>query len=270
MVMGIITYKAEKIQDLDTLLILKGVGDLEGLFEYNLPTPNNYKRNGDRYEIEYILDGVFWTQKGVNYLNDIILRFTLTIEGIQETQTKVIKAKHGKKLREFQNLESIKKAWNNPNAYKFDDAVFWGIKLYVESYIKQSGEGSILPYNTLENYAISVFVDDGVKKRDKSTIRSKCRNIWNWYNKRGWTSGLNQKKYKNLQEYLKRTKMTRKENMIKLNKQKADNTKRKVLSVITGMFANEYKKKNGEWNIAKISKDIGVSRNSVYKYLQQL
>ncbi len=255
MVMGIITYKAEKIQDLDTLLILKGVGDLEGLFEYNLPTPNNYKRNGDRYEIEYILDGVFWTQKG---------------EGIQETQTKVIKAKHGKKLREFQNLESIKKAWNNPNAYKFDDAVFWGIKLYVESYIKQSGEGSILPYNTLENYAISVFVDDGVKKRDKSTIRSKCRNIWNWYNKRGWTSGLNQKKYKNLQEYLKSTKMTRKENMIKLNKQKADNTKRKVLSVITGMFANEYKKKNGEWNIAKISKDIGVSRNSVYKYLQQL
>ena len=267
--MGIITYKAEKIQNLDTLLILKGVGDLEGLFEYNLPTPNNYKRNGDRYEIEYILDGVFWTQKGVDYLNDIILRFTLTIEGIQETQTKVIKAKHGKKLREFQNLESLKSRLKVPNHNKFGDAVFWWIKLYIEDYIKKAGEGNILPYQTLEDKALNLFLNTG-KKRDIGTIRAKCRNVWNWYHKRGWTSGLYEKKYKDLREYLERTKMTRTENMKRINKQKADNTKRKVLSVITGMFAHEYKKKNGEWNIAKISKDIGVSRNSVYKYLQQL
>ena len=63
---------------------------------------------------------------------------------------------------------------------------------------------------------------------------------------------------------------TRQEHMINLNKKLADDTKRKVLNVITGMFKDEYKKKNGAWNVMKIAKDSGLTRPTVMKYIAEL
>jgi len=36
------------------------------------------------------------------------------------------------------------------------------------------------------------------------------------------------------------------------------------------MFANDLKKKNGKWNIAKIAKELNLSVNTVKKYLPQV
>ena len=44
-------------------------------------------------------------------------------------------------------------------------------------------------------------------------------------------------------------------------------TKSNISKVVNGIFSFDYKKKNGNWNISKIAKDSGTSRNSVYKYL---
>ena len=268
--MDIITQKDEKIKNLNTFLELSGSGGLEELHEYNLPLPDKYYRHGDNWTIGYILDGVFWTKRGVEYLNDIILRFTLTFTDskILSTDTKIIRGKNGKKLKDFQNLNSLKSRIKTPNHNKFGDSVFWWIKLYIEDYIRKAGEGNILPYSILEEKTMDMFLNTG-KKRDRGTIRAKCRNVWNWYEKRGWTSGLYEKKYKDLKEYHERTKMTRTENMKKLNKQKAESTRRVVINVITGMFANDYKKKNGEWNVSKIAKEYKISRPSVYKYINE-
>ena len=63
---------------------------------------------------------------------------------------------------------------------------------------------------------------------------------------------------------------SRKEHAKKIHTKLADDTRKKVINVITGMFKDDYKKKNGDWNIAKKAKDSGTSRNTVYKYLKQL
>ena len=63
--------------------------------------------------------------------------------------------------------------------------------------------------------------------------------------------------------------MTRQERALKNSQAIADKTKRKVLNLITGIFANEYKKKSGEWNISKIAREAGVTRDSVRKYIRE-
>ena len=60
---------------------------------------------------------------------------------------------------------------------------------------------------------------------------------------------------------------SRKEHMVNVNKTKAENCRKKILNLITGMFSHEYRKKNGNWNVAKIAKELGMSRNTVYKYI---
>ena len=60
---------------------------------------------------------------------------------------------------------------------------------------------------------------------------------------------------------------TRQEQALKNSKKIAEKTEKKVLNCITGMFAHEYKKSNGTWNISKIAKDSGTTRPTVMKYL---
>jgi len=62
--------------------------------------------------------------------------------------------------------------------------------------------------------------------------------------------------------------MTRKERALKNSKAKALLTKRKVLNLATGMFAGEYKK-GDKWNISKLAREAGVTRDSVRKYLKE-
>jgi response regulator of citrate/malate metabolism len=70
--------------------------------------------------------------------------------------------------------------------------------------------------------------------------------------------------------YIKKSNNTkRSEIAIKNSKKIAENTKKKVLNLVTGIMANEYKKKTGAWNISKIAKESGVTRDSVRKYLKE-
>ena len=256
---SIINKKTDYVNNLATLLQIKGKGDLYELFEHSLPFPHEYKRYGDSYEIAYYLDGVFFTKKGTDYINDILARFLLTFDNITHSTAHPINKgdKHTLKLQLFKQLNSIKKNGFTADSNKYEDNVFWSLKLYVEHYIKESGFCS---YSSLEGYALNHFIDH---VKDKSTLKAKCRNIWNWYDAREWQTALQYEKKFTAEEYL----MTRQENMQKQREARAKATERKVIQTITGMFKDDYIKKSGKWNISKIAKEIGVARNSIYKYI---
>ena len=62
---------------------------------------------------------------------------------------------------------------------------------------------------------------------------------------------------------------TRQQNMIKLNKDKAEKAKRVIVGLITGLTSFEYKKPNGDWNVSKLAKDTKLTRPTIYKYLEE-
>jgi len=256
---NIITEKQIISNKLSTLLTLKGQGDLLELFEFDLPLPHEYKRYGDNWEISWYIDGVFWTKQGTDYINDILSRFLVSFEKITYSTAHPINVKdNALKLKLFKQLNSIKKNNFTSMSNKYEDSVFWSLKLFVEHYLTES---DFVPYSTLENFAFNHFIDH---VKDKSTLKAKCRSIWNWYSERDW------KKTERIFEKTKEEyKLTRTENMKKIAIEKTDKNYKKVVSVITGLYKNEYKKPNGKWNIMKISKDTNLTRPTVSKYIKQ-
>jgi len=235
----------------NTLISFTLKGDGEELFEYDLPYPISYTRQSkDIYRISYALDGIFTTIQGIRYLNDILARFTLSFEVINIHRS--FTYDEGVKLSEFQGLKSIAKYKNYEKVDNGQDNIFWSIKLYTEALIKESS--GLVAYSLIESFALNRFVD---RAKDKSTLKAKCRSIWNWYDEREWTipsrKGLG---------------MSRQEGAKKAREKRMADTKRKILSIVTGMFKDDYKSKNGTWNVSKIAKDSGTSRNSVMKYLK--
>jgi len=261
-------YQKSKIDisNLATLLIIKGSGDLIELLESNIPQPHEYKREKDIWEIGFYLDGVFWTEKGNKFLQDIIARFALNIPTIIETQTKIINKedKHIYKLKTFQNLESLNmKDFYIPNhQYKKEDKVFWALKIWVENYLKRNGN-NLIPFSILETHAFSLFAMD---VKDHGTLRAKCRSIWNWYNDRDWQTSIRKEKLTK-----KELKMTRQENAKKVAEMKTKNNYKKVVNTITGLAADEMfkTKSSGKWNAAKIAKYLSMDVRTVRKYLKK-
>jgi phage antirepressor YoqD-like protein len=51
---------------------------------------------------------------------------------------------------------------------------------------------------------------------------------------------------------------------------KKQKSREKLLNLIQGMFADEYKKADGSWNIYKLAKDTKMSRNTIKKHLKEI
>lgn len=242
-----------KLYNKNTKLSITIQGDGSEIFDYSLPHPQNYFRNNDKYTIEYTLNGYFGTKASYEYLNDIIARFTLSMKVLD---TKILSSEdEGIELSCFQGLKSIKRANNYEKGDRGEDNIFWSIKLYTEDLIKESGEGNLIAYSLLESFAFARFID---RAKDKSTLKAKCRSIWEWYDERNW--------------YLPKRKgkgMSRQEGIKKAREKRTEDVKRRIFSIVTGMFCEEYKSKSGKWNISKIAKDSGTSRNTVMKYLKE-
>ena len=136
------------------------------------------------------------------------------------------------------------------------DQIFWAIKIYTEELIKEFGEGVQVPYELLQDFAFRNFFD----RKDKSTLRAKCRNIWNWYNERDWTIPKR-----------KEWKMTRSERAKENAKLKKQRARAILLGFIqNNLLASEYKKADGSWNIKELSKATGLHRNTIRNHLKEL
>jgi len=238
-----------KLYSKNTRLSIKIEGDGSEIFDYSLPHPSNYTRNGNKYTLEYTLNGYFSTKDSYEYLNDIIARFTLSMKVLD---TKVSSSDDaGIELSHFRGLKSIQRAKNYENVDIGQDNVFWSIKLYTEDLIRESGEGNLIAYSLLESFAFSRFIE---RSKDKSTLKAKCRGIWNWYNEREWTIPTR-----------KGQGMSRADGARIAHRKKAEDTKAKVIGAIEALkFLQE------KINIATVSRQAQVSRNTAKKYLIEL
>jgi hypothetical protein len=231
-----------------------------------LPYPHRHEIQPDGTMVyNWLIDGLFLTLNGVEYINDIIARFMLTFPGNAHNPKTYIESKprfDPIKLKHFQNLKSkvTQKKKSYTRADVQIDSTFWVLKYHAEELIRQDG---FIIYQKLESFACDTFTQH---KKGLSTIKAKCRSIWHWYEKRDWQIGRAKRVYETKEELM----ASRKEHMIKVNKKKGEETRQKVHKIVTGLLAQEYKKPNGKWHITKIAKDSGVGRDSVYKYLKEL
>jgi len=238
-----------KLYEKNTKISITIQGDGSEIFEYSLPLPHNYTRNGDIYTIEYAINGFFYTNKSIAYLNDILARFTLSMK-VLDTEVSSTNEK-GIELSLFQGLKSIVRHKNYESVDVGQDNIFWAIKLYTEDLIRESGEGNLISYSLIESFAFVRFID---RAKDKSTLRAKCRSIWNWYDDRGWTIP----KRKGLG-------MSRADGARIAHQKKAADTKAKVIGAIESLkFLQE------KINIANVSRQAKVSRDTAKKYLIEL
>jgi len=256
--MSIITKKTKNynknFEELNTLLTININGDGSEIFDYNLPTPTLYQRYNEKtYTLQYALKGVFWTTKGNDFLNDILLRFNISMN-VKNIETRTIgNQKDLHELKSFSsstNLDSLRKKIFIPASNKYEDNVFWALKLFTEYYIQQD---SFLPYSTLENYAFNHYVD---LAKDKSTLRAKCRSIWNYYEAREWQPQIIYIK-KDKGEVMA-TRLEHIENMAKDKIEKNESIIKNAIVFLTG--------KSEKINITNIAKFTKLHRTTVSRY----
>jgi len=149
---------------------------------------------------------------------------------------------------------------------KSEDALFDFIRFKAYDYVRIQKQNCVnVELEDLKNYCISIaeIGYEVIGGKGISTARAKARNIAEWvYNY--YRTGRKPRKTKTEEEL----RMTRQEHAKKNAQEKYKRVHKKILGLVTGMFAEEYKKKNGDWNISKIAKDAGVTRASVYKHLR--
>ena len=248
-----------KLYQKNTKISITIQGDGSEIFDYSLPLPQQYARNGDTYTITYTINGFFHTRIGTAYLNDILARFTLSMK-ILSTQV-TSSEDEGIELSFFQGLKSVVRHKNYERVDVGQDNIFWAIKLYTEDLIREYGEGNEVAYSLIESFAFARFID---RAKDKSTLKAKCRSIWNWYENRDWM--IPNRKRKLTDEELK---VTRSENAKRVAQQKTDKNYKTVVNLLTGLFNDEYKKKNGKWHIGKIALAVGMTEKTVSKYIKE-
>lgn len=228
-----------------------------------IPYPHYHYTKNNKLVYCWLIDGFFDTLKGVQFLNDVIARFKITFETSQyikhtnDSESTLCPLK----LKAFQNLKSraIQKIQQTTRFDGTRDFIFYSIKFYAEDLIN---EKTIFTENELLDFALLNFIE---KAKDRSTLRAKCRNIYNYYLDKNFECDKS--------KYIKKQKdlvmATRVEHAKKITKNTSEKYKKKVLNITTGMFKDEYKKPNGSWNISKIAKDSGTTRPTVMKYLSK-
>jgi len=241
-----------------------------------LPIPNYLEHANRGYFIGWQLDGYFATQQGIEYLNDIIGRVTITLSecspkrllykpSMDEAEAHYYPKIH--KLLEFQTAKSLSKKTHAPtraDSLGGKDYCFWAIKLYVEDMIREFSEGTPVPYSMIEDWAMSQFTEH---KKGKSTVRAKCRSIWNWNDKRDWTlPKFYKRKYTDEENEMKRTL-----HMEKVNANKKERTKNKIMTVINDMFMQEkIRKKNGKLKAVAIAEILQMDYRTVSSHLKEM
>lgn len=231
-------------------LHLRASGDGLEIADYNLPTPNYYHRTNEAsYTVAWLLNGYFGTIKGRAYLNDIIGRLSLGMK-IANRLPYAPHRSSGKacELKEFQNLPSLPhRSPQQPNFQKYDDAIFWAIKLEAISQIRAMGW---LDHDTLRDWAFELFI---TKAKDRSTLKAKVRNVWQWYKDREWK--IDDRSFT----------MTRSEAMAKAREVKSERVKSKIQGAIN--ILRLYGKKI---TADAVAQEAGISRSTSQKYIKQL
>jgi len=244
-------------------------GNPSDFLEHDLPYPSYLKKINRGYLIGWQIDGYFGTTHGLNFLNDIIARFSITFAENKPQRLPYAPTLNDNKahindctykLNRFSStLRSIKtKKYIPQRADNFDDLTFWAIKLHAEDLITEYG---ILSHEQLEGFAMSQFMH-----KEKSTIKAKCRAIWNYYDQRDFQLKTRAKTTKTKEEL----NMSRIDHIKKVHEQRKETSKARIMMLLESKQANEHKKKNGKWNAVSISKFLKMDVRTVRKYIKEI
>lgn len=254
-------------QENNTILQIAAGLEIIELFDNAIPYPNyHYYDNTYENRLVYcwVIDGFFGTKKGYDFLNDIIARFRLSCDSSFLHSIKAVKKENvsSYKLKDFQGLKSLASSKVKEKFAKYStmqDYVFWCLKITAEDMIKQDG---LIIWSKFESFAIENFID---KAKDKSTLKAKCSNIFNWYFERDWKVGRTISKNKeDVLEY-------RRELARNLAAKKEEENYNKVENAITGLLADSmFRKKNGKWNAVAIAEYLKIDSRTVRKHLKDL
>lgn len=239
--------------------------------DLGLPPPASLQKWNIGYSICWLIDGYFGTKAGQEYLNDIIARLFLTMPSISERllfePREYTNPQQVVTLRDFWMLKEKPKKHKAGVSHNSvgKDAIFVALKVWLELRIKEQGEGRTVPFSLLESFAFNMFED---KAKDKSTLRAKCRSIWNWYDARGWRNT----------RYLHYTKKdkeqvmaTRKEHIAKVNQNRKMKSKLAIKTVLEDMFTHDQiRYQNGKLKVNAIAELAGISTKTVAKYLKEM
>jgi DNA-binding transcriptional ArsR family regulator len=250
--------------------------------DYKLPFPNFLQHINKGYYIGWKINDFPGTKEARDYFNDVIARFLITFKDYKPEKLEFnpkkdeythFNLKNSYELSDFQNLKSIKtpvKIQKRAESINTTDQIFWAIKYYTEDLIMEFGAGNIIPYNLIEEYAFRHFYD----KKDRSTLKAKCRNIWNWYNNRDWTISKPftiTKETPQNNKIIKEKLMTRQERAKKNAELKFNRARASILGIIKdNILAPTYLKKDNSWNVSHIAKDLKMSRTTIIKHLKLL
>lgn len=255
--------KKEDFNKLNTVIVFDFKTDITDTLGNILPFPNSHYVDSFKYSYSWVIKGVFLTKKGTEYYNDLISRFLLTYKdcGVKHNKTyrtlkpTITELKHFQKLKSLTNSKMILRNRDNK-----EDFVFWCLKDYSESLIKEKG---IVTYTDLIDFCYLHFQD---YKKGFSTLKCKCRSIVNWYIDNDYR----------ITEYVRKTKtqkeweMTRSENMKNIKINEGLENRKKIIHFLSGMFIEEYKKPNGKWNYTKLSESLRMTRQTIKKHIEEI
>jgi len=253
-------------------------------------SPNIYKIFDEHsYLVAWLIEGYFLTEKNKEFLKDVIERAIETFLKMGAIRVEWIGWINIAKLRDYDilhldsynlrddiapYLESLKKK-NEDNKYKLfeylasytetkesDDAFFDWLRFKIYDFVKENGKEA-LTLEYCKELAIIGYEIMGHKK-GISTPLAKAKAIYDWVIENYNPKGVNNWNYKRKTKDNEELKMTRKEHIIKVNKQKAQKTKEKVYQAIKIL-----KEKGEKISIRKVMKEAQVSKSSVEKYLKQ-
>ena len=275
-----------------------GIGN--EFIELELPIPNLiiYPKNKNGVFIGYFIEGFFGTGKAKAFLADIIKRFEKTflklshigyiervkhppiidentnchfqIEVIYSLKdfSRVLDSLDSKVSKKEEKIENLKVAKELGERKITDDALFDYMRFIAYDFVKANGKEAL----TREYLEKIGEIGNEVlgKTKEFSTIKAKAKSIYNWIqenyneNKSGVWNWNYVRKTKNDEEL----EMTRRERALKNSREQYEKAHKKIMSLLTGMFKDEYKKKSGKWHISKIAKDLGMSRDTIRKHLK--
>ena len=164
------------------------------------------------------------------------------------------------KLRELQQLKSLSnKKLPRAAADSFEDFTFWAIKFYCEDLIRAQGMATA---DQLIDFALSNF-----EGKEYSTLKAKCRSIWNWYEQKDWKIPEPYKRKCSEDEYM----ATRQENIKKVHANTTLKNRNKIKAILDDIFLqDDIKFKNGKYRVGEIAKLTNLTRQSVSKYLKEM
>ncbi len=264
--------------------------------ELELPIPNLiiYPKNKNGVFIGYFIEGYFGTKKAKAFLADIIKRFEKTflklshigyIERIKHPPiidentnchfqmeviyslkdfSRVLDSLDYKVSKKEEQIENLRVARTIGEKKTTDDALFDYMRFIAYDFVKANGKEALTREYLEKIGEIGNEVLGNTK--EFSTIRAKAKSIYKWIIE---NYQIKEVKYVSNWNYVRKLsdeeyKMTRKEHIIKINKQKAQKTKEKVYKAI-----QKLKEKQERISIRKVMKEAQVSKSSVEKYLKQ-